>query len=539
VGLAKRSIEDNEIALIKAMIIRGMKNKDIQFLFNRPDRPVNSGRITNIAAGTYANSKDVEAANDEDLEKFILNGRKNGSFAGVKIPIIGKVPSPAPGPVDLETLSNMFAKDKSGVWRFVAGETDQHECKLGFGFKHSGQWLKAIAALANNRGGYVLFGVHDKDEKAIDGLDRSYAVLGLEDDSFNSADPAEFAKRVKSALDPTPRFQIASFSVDGKNVGVIHVEQHPSRPVIVTRPEGDKMREGDIFFRYPGQSDRIKYSDLRGILDARDAQARRDVLPMIEKLIALGPTRALVADLSEGKLGDGERQIVIDSELVKQIKFVREGDFAQKDGALALKLVGEIKELSNGSVGPGRLYRDAVLEEDIVRNFLEQTKVERPEAYVRANLDHQRKWLPMFYYVVMAGKSPSEIADLIVKEKTTHSRKKKDMLDKLGGKLSAKSTPTTSVVRALVKAISDGPCTEPADAKQAYNLAQAVTSLRSTKGELGSFLIALQKAKEIAETTSHSGLMAAVCRAACRLDEIFFANGAHPIYVAGTPPLKN
>lgn len=524
--MAKRSITDNEIALIKAMIARGMKNKDIQFLFNRPDRPVNSGRITNIAAGTYANSSDIQAANDEDLEGFIESSSTNGSYAGVKVPIIGKVPSPARGPVDLGTLSAMFAKDQSGVWRFVAGETDQHECKLGFGFKHSGQWLKAIAALANNRGGYVLFGVHDKDDKPIDGLDKSYAVMGLEDDTFKAADPAEFAKRIKSALDPTPRFQIASFSINEKNIGVIHVEQHPSRPVIVTRPEGDKMREGDIFFRYPGQSDRIKYSDLRGILDDRDAQARRDVLPMIEKLIALGPTRALVADLSEGKLGDGNRQIVIDTELVKQIKFIREGDFVQKDGAPTLKLIGEITQLSDGAVGPERLYRDAVLEDDIVRNFLEQTKVERPEAYIRANLDHQRKWLPMFYYVAMAGKSPSEIASVIAKQKTTHSRKKKDLLDRLAGKLSAKGKPTTSVVKALVKSISDGPCTEPSDTKQAYNLAQAVTSLRSTKGELAPFLTALQKAKEIAETTSHSGLMAAVCRAACRLDEIFFSNGA-------------
>jgi hypothetical protein len=31
-----RSIADDEIALIKAMLARGMKNKNIQFYFNRP-----------------------------------------------------------------------------------------------------------------------------------------------------------------------------------------------------------------------------------------------------------------------------------------------------------------------------------------------------------------------------------------------------------------------------------------------------------------------------------------------------------------------
>lgn len=40
-----RTITNQEIALIKAMITRGMKNTDIQFFSNRADRPVNSGYI--------------------------------------------------------------------------------------------------------------------------------------------------------------------------------------------------------------------------------------------------------------------------------------------------------------------------------------------------------------------------------------------------------------------------------------------------------------------------------------------------------------
>ena len=70
--------------------------------------------------------------------------------------------------------------------------------------------------------------------------------------------------------------------------------------------KGD-IREGDIFFRYPGQSTRISYSDLRAMLDERDAQARAEILPMIQRLLALGPERAMVADLREGSLLDGKR----------------------------------------------------------------------------------------------------------------------------------------------------------------------------------------------------------------------------------------
>jgi hypothetical protein len=69
--LAKRTIQDTEIALIKAMLDRGMKNKNIQFYFNRPERPVNSGRISTIRSGTYSNSSKIAAASADEVDSFI------------------------------------------------------------------------------------------------------------------------------------------------------------------------------------------------------------------------------------------------------------------------------------------------------------------------------------------------------------------------------------------------------------------------------------------------------------------------------------
>lgn len=68
--MVRRTITDDEIALIKAMVERGMKNRDIQFFFNRPDRAVNSGRITGIGDGTYSNSVAIARASDDEVEAF-------------------------------------------------------------------------------------------------------------------------------------------------------------------------------------------------------------------------------------------------------------------------------------------------------------------------------------------------------------------------------------------------------------------------------------------------------------------------------------
>lgn len=67
--MAKPSLELFEVALIKTMIERGYANKTIQFYFNKPDRAVNSGRISEIKGGDRW--ADVEPASQFELDEFI------------------------------------------------------------------------------------------------------------------------------------------------------------------------------------------------------------------------------------------------------------------------------------------------------------------------------------------------------------------------------------------------------------------------------------------------------------------------------------
>ena len=308
--MAKRTITDKEISLMKAMINRDMRNKDIQFFFNRPDRPVNSGRISDIRADSYSNSAEIAAATDDDLEAFLENFKPADVGATIAIPS-SSLSKKDRRPTSHDTLAAMFSKDESGAWRFQYKESDRHECKEGFGFKYADKWLRAVAALANNAGGYVLFGVRDKKISNGKMTADSYKVIGLKGTDFEHADPADFTKRIKSSFDPTPRVENAVLELDNLKVGILFVHQHASRPVIATKNDGDQVKEGDIYFRYSGQSARIKYSDLRAILDDRDRHSRQQILPMVSKLLSLGPRDAMVADLANGVLSDEKRSILI------------------------------------------------------------------------------------------------------------------------------------------------------------------------------------------------------------------------------------
>lgn len=375
----KRSITDEEIALIKAMAARGMKGKDIQFFFNRPDRAVNSGRITGIKNGTYSDSAAIPAADDKSLDAFLASFEATEITASVKV-LGTELSAPSENsPTSKAVLTEMFEKQGSDIWRFKHGESDKYECKQDFGFRYAGKWLRAVAALANNEGGYIVFGV--KDKKITNGKvdPDSYIVSGLKSPEFANADPVEFSKRIKATFDPTPKVETAILNLEGASVGFMYVRQHGSRPVIAQKGDGEQVKEGDIFFRYPGQSARIKYSDLRTILDERDRLSREQILPMVKKLLQIGPRDAMVADLAGGVLSDENRSIVIGEDLLEKIKFIKEGQFNEKSGAATLKVVGDVAPINTFEI-------EKVVKENLLKEY--PLTANEVDAKVRETLSH-------------------------------------------------------------------------------------------------------------------------------------------------------
>lgn len=398
--MPRRSITDEEIGLIKAMLARGMANKAIQFYFNRQDRAVNSGRISGIKHRDYG--PEVPKASDEALSAFIAN------FASPELSAPGIVVQTAPAApldaMDEKMLRSFFAKDANGAWRCTAGETDEFECKEGFSLRNFSKPLRTIAGFANNRGGYLFFGVKDKP--------LGFAVSGLADDRFTDTDQNKFSQTIRSVLEPTPRFRVASLKLDAMTIGVIHVEPHSAKPVIASKTEGD-VAEGAIYYRYPGETKAICYADLRTILDERDQRSREAILPMVQRLLELGPKDAMVANLADGQLEGGTRPIIIDQQLVDRIKFIRDGEFDEKEGAETLRLVGDVNAVDLSSVMTIKTVRTELTEESIVRNFVGRVLVEEPLAYVRQASHEQTFLLPIFYYLHLAGQSrEGAVADL-------------------------------------------------------------------------------------------------------------------------------
>lgn len=505
--MPRRSITDEEIGLIKAMLARGMANKAIQFYFNRQDRAVNSGRISGIKHRDYG--PEVPKASDEALSAFIANFTSPElSAPGIVVETALAAPLDA---MDERILRSFFAKNANGAWHCITGETDEFECKEGFSLRNFGKALRTIAGFANNRGGYLFFGVKDKP--------LGFAVCGLADDRFTDTDQNKFSQTIRSVLEPTPRFRVASLKLDVMTVGVIHVEPHSAKPVIASKTEGE-VAEGAIYYRYPGETKAICYADLRTILDERDQRSREAILPMVQRLLELGPKNAMVANLADGQLEGGTRPIIIDNQLVDRIKFIRDGEFAEREGAETLRLVGDVNTVDLSSVTTVRTVRTEVTEESIIRNFVGRVMVEEPLAYVRQASHEQSFLLPVFYYLQLAGQSrEGAIADLKA-HRNAKPNTAKEMIRRLKRQrtLFAKAAGKRLMRLDEIRELAVGEITTVAQAKAVMD---AMTALEEADSDIFDYANGLV-VQSLELWADDRGLGSYLRKAASRLDELIY-----------------
>src|SRR5690606_13980215 len=134
-----------------------------------------------------------------------------------------------------------------------------------------------------------------------------------------------------------------------------------------------------------------------------------------------------------------------------------------------------------------------------------------------------RWWLPAFYYARQARKKNSEVADMLTELKTSQKNRQKSLIDRFTGRKSAYSGAITMAAKKIAMDITKGSVEAPKSAAEVIPFAYGLTGVIKTKASLESLLTALQKAKELADKAANDGAIGTLYKAACRIDELFFA----------------
>jgi hypothetical protein len=234
----------------------------------------------------------------------------------------------------------------------------------------------------------------------------------------------------------------------------------------------------------------------------------------------------MIVDTHRNVLEDGGRSILIDQKLAENLKFIREGEFDEKFGAPTLKLVGEVAPISISGAITTIVAHAAIFQEGILDKFLTQDKVDRPIEYIYAGLAQSRMWLPVFYYARMSEKSDKEVAALVRALKVAQRGKKRVLLNRLEKQRSAFAKAVTKASKKWRDDIASGLVALPSTREEAALFTQGLTGVSKTTARLNDLLDGLRASRVFAEAAETGDLMGWIFKAACRVDEMFFAEPA-------------
>src|SRR5690606_22500931 len=204
------------------------------------------------------------------------------------------------------------------------------------------EYARTLVGMANNQGGSLIFGV----------ADRPRIPTGLRDNRFSNFDTKDLNRAILHYFSSDVDWSMDTFDVAGVTLGRIDVSRAHLRPIICTRGHQQKnLREGAIYFRYRGETREIRAAELVTMLAHERDKERQLWMKHIQSIATVGPQAAHILDLSRNRIEFGSSKVLIDESLVGKLKLVKEGHFTEREGAPALRLVGDI----DGVLGPNHV----------------------------------------------------------------------------------------------------------------------------------------------------------------------------------------
>ncbi|MDA1347351.1 MAG: putative DNA binding domain-containing protein [Chloroflexi bacterium] len=247
-----------------------------------------------------------------------------------------------PGHFSSDRLTHLFELDSTRPDRLRRRESSTLEFKRNFGLSSDSlaEYGKTMAAFSNRSGGYLVFGVRD----------RPHVPEGMTNDRFDKLDPDQLTQSLNNYFAPSIQWDHLVHDVYGNRFGLIYVSEAKVKPVVCTRTSSP-LRDGDIFYRYQGQTRLITSGDLQVLIEERIERERRSWLDLLARTSRVEPSGSYILDITDGTAVGSERSFVISPELLDKVRFIHEGRFTE-GGDPALRVLGDVEVVRTESL-PG------------------------------------------------------------------------------------------------------------------------------------------------------------------------------------------
>lgn len=436
-------------------------------------------------------------------------------------------------PLSANMLTNIFRTSAKDPYRIINRESRTIEFKESYNHSGMAQYFKTMAAFANNEGGYIIFGVSDSPRR----------LVGLKEKNLNQFENIkveEFTKNLQEYFSPEIRWDHCTFEFKGMSFGVIYTESLRKKPCICKKAYDDvnpkyALREGDIFYRYGGRSERIKYTELSAIIENTRKNEEQQWIEFLQRVAKVGIENACLFDVERTCITGSGGSLLIDEKLIDKIAFIREGEFVEKKGKPTLRLVGDVESIGSGKIivsGDTKKIVKGIEPENIVRAFLLEEKVAEPIEYIKRICSEATGNYPFYFLLSQIDMSIEEIKE-IIQETTSRARGKDYLLERLTGKRIQQTKLSVSLNSAsIIKSkyrdewLADNVCIIEEELK--YCVSSMLTiddqDLIEHKSYIKKTLLLIF---ETYYENVDSNLAGDIRKAICRLDEVLFSTNLH------------
>jgi hypothetical protein len=322
-------------------------------------------------------------------------------------------------------LNQIFQVSPRQPDRLISRESGWLEFKSSFNWAGREEYARTIAAFANNKGGYLVFGVKDKP----------HVVVGIDTKKFEAVDPTDISRYFNDVFAVEIDWEAKTVEFAGKTLLLFYVFPAARKPIIAA-VTGDRRHliEGDIYYRYRGRTQRIRYPELQQLLEELRRAEQAAWFRLLRQIAKVGIQNTALVDLTTGKGTAPGSSFVIDEALLPQLKFIREGEFVEKAGSPAVRLIGDASTMPAGIVRPTKkvTVAKAINTPDIVRAFLQEEAVSGPLEYLDRICFEASAFLPAYYFLHLAKLSRAEGATRLATLPSTNPSRRR-LIERLSG----------------------------------------------------------------------------------------------------------
>jgi hypothetical protein len=197
-------------------------------------------------------------------------------------------------------------------------------------------------------------------------------LIGLKSNNFETFDPAKLTNALNERFSPEIHWESYPSLQRGLKIGIFYFAEAIQKPVVCTK-NGGCLQQGAIYYRYQGRSEAIRYPELRRILDEEKARERHLWMKQLRKISEAGVDHVAILDLQSGEVSGANGKFYISDDLLPKLQFIREGQFVESEGALALRLIGDLQPTEGPVIQSTVQIPTPIREQQVIAAFLRQT----------------------------------------------------------------------------------------------------------------------------------------------------------------------